>query len=55
MIKSGREHLSEKISSLICKTENSVWASEFGDIPFLLEKQMCKSAEGCVLQFGSKS
>jgi hypothetical protein len=52
MTKSGREHLSEKVSSLICKTENSVWASEFGDIPFQLEKQMCKSCEHCVLRFG---
>jgi len=54
MIKSGREYLSEKISSLICKTENSVWASEFGDIPFLLEKQICKSCEHCLLRFGSE-
>ncbi len=29
MIKSGRENLSEKVSELICRVENSVWASEF--------------------------
>jgi Family of unknown function (DUF6125) len=52
MLKSGREHLSEKVSSLICPTENSVWASEFGNIQFRLDKQMCKSCEHCVLQFG---
>jgi hypothetical protein len=55
MIKSGREHLSEKVSSLICRTENSVWASEFGNIPFQLEKQICKSYEHCVLRFGLQS
>lgn len=29
MIKSGRENLSERVSELICRVENSVWASEF--------------------------
>jgi predicted ArsR family transcriptional regulator len=51
MIKSGRMQLSEKVSSLICPTENSAWASEFGDFAFQLEKQMCKSERNCVLHF----
>ncbi|MEI8004204.1 MAG: DUF6125 family protein, partial [Methanothrix sp.] len=29
MIKSGRGNLSERVSDLICRAENSVWASEF--------------------------
>jgi hypothetical protein len=52
MIKSGREHLSEKVSDLICSTENSVWAMEFGDIIFELEAQICKGSTGCILRFG---
>jgi hypothetical protein len=52
MIKSGREHLSEKVNSLICSTENSVWASEFGDIIFEPEAQICKGSTGCILRFG---
>ena len=52
MVKSGREHLSEKVSSLICRMENSVWASEFGDISFELDEQICKGSERCVLRFG---
>ena len=31
MIKSGRGNLSERVSELICRVENSVWASEFSD------------------------
>jgi hypothetical protein len=51
MVKSGREHLSEKVSSLICREENSVWASEFGDMSFELDEQICKGAKRCVLRF----
>jgi hypothetical protein len=51
MVKSGREHLSEKVSCLICKEENSTWASEFGDIGFELCEKICKGSEGCVLRF----
>lgn len=51
MVKSGRGHLSEKVSSLICREENSVWASEFGDISFELVEQICKGSERCVLRF----
>ena len=54
MIKSGRLELSGKVGSRICRTEYSVWASEFGeDIRFDLEDQICKGAEVCVLSFHS--
>ncbi len=52
MVKSGREHLSEKVGNLICNVENSVWASEFGDIEFWHDAQICKGSERCVLRFG---
>jgi len=52
MVKSGRKHLSGKVGALICNTEYSVWASEFGDkICFELQHQICKGSEVCVLQF----
>jgi hypothetical protein len=52
MIRSGRFELSEKVGSLICNTENSVWASEFGDdITFELKGQICKGGEHCLLKF----
>lgn len=54
MIRSGRKHLSDRISSLICKTENTAWASEFGDIDFELEAQICKGADCCLLSFRSR-
>jgi len=53
IVKSGRENLSEKVGSLICNTEYSVWASEFGEnIFFKLQRQMCKGHESCLLEFG---
>ena len=52
MVKSGRENLSEKVGTLICNTEYSTWASEFGDnICFELQDQICKGSEFCILQF----
>jgi hypothetical protein len=51
MIKSGRENLSEKVGSIICPTENAVWASEFGDMNFELESQICRGSEQCTLRF----
>lgn len=51
MVKSGREKLSEKVSNLICNIENSVWASEFGDVKFIHEAQICKGSKECVLCF----
>ena len=58
MIKSGRGHLSEKVSDLICRVENSVWASEFAEpgegreIGFEREERICRGEGRCVLRFG---
>jgi predicted ArsR family transcriptional regulator len=52
MIKSGREHLSEKVGTRICTTEYQVWASEFGDnINFELQDQICNGLNCCTLLF----
>ena len=54
MIKSGREKLSGKVGTLVCNTEYSVWASEFGEnIRFELKDQICEGAPSCVLKFKS--
>ena len=56
MIKSGRGDLSEKVSDLICRVENSVWAREFsgegGEIEFEREERICRGEGRCVLRFG---
>ncbi len=52
MIRSDREHLSEKVGTRICNTEYQVWASEFGEaINFELHHQICKGNECCMLVF----
>ena len=62
MIKSGRGNLSEKVSELICRVENSVWASEFAEergtgegegreIGFEREERICRGEGRCVLRF----
>jgi hypothetical protein len=54
MIKSGREKLSGKVGTLVCNTEYSTWAFEFGsDIKFELKDQICKGSQSCILQFKS--
>jgi len=54
MIKSGRERLSGKVGTLICNTENSAWASEFGpNIRFELKDQICLGSRFCTLHFYS--
>jgi hypothetical protein len=54
MVKSGREKLSGKVGTLICNTEYSVWASEFGEkIRFELGEQICQGSKTCILQFKS--
>lgn len=54
MIKSGREKLSGKVGTLVCNTEYSVWASEFGEnIRFELRRQICQGSQSCILQFKS--
>jgi predicted ArsR family transcriptional regulator len=51
MVKSEREHLSETVSNIICNVENSVWASEFGDIKFRREARICNGSSECLLRF----
>jgi hypothetical protein len=54
MIKSGREKLSGKVGTLVCNTEYSVWASEFGEnVRFELKRQICQGSKFCILQFKS--
>lgn len=58
MIKSGRGALSEQVSEVICRVENSVWASEFSgekddgwQIEFSRERRICQGEERCILRF----
>ena len=58
MIRSGRGALSEQVSEVICRVENSVWASEFSGekgegqpIEFSREKRICQGEERCILRF----
>jgi hypothetical protein len=58
MIRSGRGKLSEQVSEIICRVENSVWASEFSgeksegqQIEFARAKRICQGAESCLLSF----
>lgn len=57
MRRSGRQHISERVSGIICHLENSVWACEFDEdgaekIRFEREERICKGAERCTLRFG---
>jgi hypothetical protein len=64
MEKSGRGKLSERVSDLICRVENSVWANEFSggngeagdgegiEIGFERERRICRGEGRCVLRFG---
>lgn len=54
MVKSGRVYLSARIGEVICRTEYSTWAKEFGqDIIFSYQpdKNLCTGGKGCVLNF----
>jgi hypothetical protein len=52
MVKSGREYLSGRVGNVICNTEYSVWASEFGaDIRFELQRQLCEGLDTCEMWF----
>jgi hypothetical protein len=52
MKKSGRDDLAGKVGQVICNTEYSVWAGEFGaGIRFELQSQLCNGSESCILQF----
>ena len=53
LIKSKREHLSDKIGRVICGTEYGVWASEFGQyIEFSFgNERICRGDLNCILSF----
>ena len=52
LVKADREKLSGKVGTLICNTEYSMWATEFGEnIRFELKGQICAGAPSCILQF----
>jgi len=52
MVKSGREALSSRVGALICTTEYSLWAAEFGDdIQFQNNCRICEGADCCILEF----
>ena len=54
MVNSGRQHLSARVGEVICQTEYSIWAAEFGDnIRFSFESphRLCSGAGTCVLCF----
>ena len=52
MIKSGREHLAEKIGKTVCSTEYRVWASELAEnMKFKLKSRKCGKSERCILEF----
>lgn len=52
MIKSGREHLAEKVGKKICSTEYQVWVSELAaKMKFTLKSQKCGKSDCCILEF----
>lgn len=52
MRKSERAHLSDKVGRLICNTEYSAWAAQFGeDMLFSFGERICAGASRCVLNF----
>ncbi len=56
MIKSGRGNLSEKIGSMICQNEYSIFASEFDkNIKFELGERICKGSACCKFVFIKES
>ncbi len=56
MIKSGRENLSEKIGSVICRNEYSIFASEFDkNIKFELGERICRGSTCCKFVFTKES
>lgn len=52
MIKAKRENLSERIGSLICRTEYSTFAKEFNkNIEVKIADQICDRSNKCIFQF----
>ena len=52
MIKSGRGELSERVSDLICRVENSVWASEFSGETGMPDEGKIREGEAREIKFG---
>ena len=56
LIRSGREKISQKVSDIICRVENTTWASEFadggGEIGWERAERICRGADRCVMRFG---
>ncbi len=56
LVRSKREHISERVSDVICRVENTVWAFEFaesGKEPgWERTEGICKGRERCVMKFG---
>jgi hypothetical protein len=52
MVDSNRENLSPRVGEIICNTEYSVWAQEFGEgISFKMPSRICDGGKECILQF----
>ena len=51
MVKSGRQNLSGIVGDLICRQENSVWASELGNFAFEFGQRICQGDKKCVLKW----
>jgi len=54
MVKSGRAHLSGRVGEVICQTEYSTWAEEFGGVltfSFASKDRLCTGTENCVMYF----
>ncbi|MCK9566330.1 MAG: L-2-amino-thiazoline-4-carboxylic acid hydrolase [Methanothrix sp.] len=51
MVKSGRGELSERVSELICRVENSVWASEFSGEKGVQDEGEYREGEGQKIEF----
>jgi hypothetical protein len=56
LVKSRREKISQKVSDVICRVENTTWASEFADggseIGWERAERICRGADRCVMRFG---
>jgi hypothetical protein len=53
--KSGRQHLTDRISQTICPTEGNAWAAEFGgEYDFRLPTRSCSGDARCSLIFVRK-
>lgn len=52
LTKSNRQHLAGKIGNLICNTEYSAWAAEFGDdIRVKMDDRICTGCSHCTIRF----